>query len=404
MDEFEKKDGLSRRNFLRTAGVAGLAAGVLPAVAAAQTAPAQPGAMPRRRLGKTGVDVPVLGLGGMFDTVNNQLLLKQAHAWGVTYWDTAEGYGGGLSEEGMGRYFSRNPAARKDIFLVTKFTHKGGGADHTARLEAGLKRLQTEYVDLFFVHAISSIDDMTPYKDWAKAMKAAGKMKFFGFSTHTNMEDCLLGAARLDWIDATMFTYNYRLMHTPRMREALDACSKTGIGLVAMKTQGGGPVKTDSEAELKLAGRFLEKGFTDKQAKLKAVWEEPAIASICSQMPSLTILSANVASARDRTSLAREDVDVFTKLAEATKGDYCAGCGSICQGAVGGLAPVNDVMRCLMYYRDYGDKDLAREVFAALPEETRERLHRLDFTAAERACPQGLAIAELMREAGSLLA
>ena len=78
-------------------------------------------------------------LGGMFDTINNQLLLRQAHAWGVTYWDTAEAYGNGLSEEGFGRYFSRNPGARKDIFLVTKFTHKGGGNDHTARLEGALK-------------------------------------------------------------------------------------------------------------------------------------------------------------------------------------------------------------------------------------------------------------------------
>ncbi|GFK94377.1 L-glyceraldehyde 3-phosphate reductase [Fundidesulfovibrio magnetotacticus] len=404
MDEKNHDTGLSRRNFLKTAGAAGLAAGLMPAGVSAQSAAPQAGTMPRRKLGKTGVEVPVLGLGGMFDTVNNQLLLKQAHAWGVTYWDTAEGYGGGLSEEGMGRYFSRNPGARKDIFLVSKFSHKGSGQDNTARLEAGLKRLQTDYLDLFFVHAISSIDDMTPFKDWAKAMKAAGKMKYFGFSTHTNMEDCLLGAAKLDWIDAAMITYNYRLMHTPKMREAMDSCAKAGIGLVAMKTQGGGPVKTDSEAELKLAGRFLEKGFTDKQARLKAVWEEPLIASICSQMPSLTILSANVACARDRASLAREDVDVFTKLAHATKDNYCAGCGAICQGAVDGLVPVNDVMRCLMYYRDYGDRDLAREVFASLPEETRARLLDVDYSTAERACPQGLAIAQLMREASSLLA
>ena len=46
--------------------------------------------MPKRKLGKTGVDVSILCLGGMFDTINNQLLLKQAMKWGVTYWDTAE--------------------------------------------------------------------------------------------------------------------------------------------------------------------------------------------------------------------------------------------------------------------------------------------------------------------------
>ena len=49
--------------------------------------------MPKRRLGKTGVDVSILNLGCMIDTINNQLLLKQAVKWGVTFWDTAEHYG-----------------------------------------------------------------------------------------------------------------------------------------------------------------------------------------------------------------------------------------------------------------------------------------------------------------------
>ena len=104
--------------------------------------------MPKRKLGKTGVEVSILGLGGMFDTINNQLLLKQAMKWGVTYWDTAEGYGNGLSEEGFGRFFSRNPEARKEIFLVTKLHAKGGNL--TERLDKCLQRLQTNYVDLFF--------------------------------------------------------------------------------------------------------------------------------------------------------------------------------------------------------------------------------------------------------------
>ena len=218
------------------------------------------------------------------------------------------------------------------------------------------------------------------------------------------MEDCLLAAAKKNWIDLIMFTYNFRLMETPKMKEAVAACVSAGIGLVAMKSQGGGPVKTDSEAELKMAGRFLDRGFTDKQAKLKAIWESPNIASICSQMPSLTILSANVAVSRDLTSLAHVDLELLKRYAMETGTGYCAGCGRICQEAVGGVVPVSDVMRCLMYYRDYGDRDLAREVFAGLSEEARGRLTELDYTKAERACPQRLAITGLMREASRILA
>jgi hypothetical protein len=66
-------------------------------------------------------------------------------------------------------------------------------------------------------------------------------------------------------------------------------------------------VQTNSETELKLAGRFIENGFTDAQAKLKAVWENPNIASICSEMPNMTILMANAAAARDQTRLSSLD-------------------------------------------------------------------------------------------------
>ena len=123
--------GVTRRDFVKTVGLAGLAvagAGATAALAAPeQLAGAAPAAvMPKRKLGKTGVEVSILNLGGMFDTINNQLLLKQAMKWGVTMWDTAESYGNGLSEEGMGRFFARNPEARKEIFLVTKLVPEEG--------------------------------------------------------------------------------------------------------------------------------------------------------------------------------------------------------------------------------------------------------------------------------------
>ena len=410
MTEKNNGSGFSRRDFVKTVGIAGLAVagtGVTGAFAAPEqpASPAKTGAMPRRALGKTGVEVSILNLGGMFDTINNQLLLKQALNWGINFWDTAESYGNGLSEEGYGRFFAKNPEARKEIFLTTKLVPKEG--NFNTRLDQALKRLQTNYVDLFYVHGIKGVDEIPPEaKSWAAEMKKAGKIKFVGFSTHANMADLLSAAAKMGWIDVVMFTYNFRVMNDPKMIAAIDACTKAGVGLVAMKTQGGGPgmPTTTSKAELKMADRFLEKGFTDKQAKLKVVWETPQIASICSQMPNLSILSANVAAARDKTKLAREDFDSLRQFALETKSNYCAGCSQICQAAVGGAVPVNDVMRSLMYHLDYGEPELARQTFAALPEEIRERLVEVDYSRAERVCPQGLAIADLMRQAKELLA
>ncbi len=409
MSRKTKDADLTRREFLTTVGVAGLAvagSGVTGALAANEppAAAAKASTVPKRKLGKTGVEVSSLCLGGMFDTINNQLLLKQALKWGVTYWDTAEAYGNGLSEEGYGRFFARNPEARKQIFLVTKLQTKGG--DLSGRLDKGLKRLQTDQVDLFLIHSLTGIDELTPaIKDWAAEMKKAGKIKFFGFSTHTNMEDCLNGAAKLGWVDAVMFTYNFQVMNTPKMKEAVDACVKAGVGLVSMKSQAGRPGKHEigGEVKLEMVDRFLKRGFTDKQAKLKIIWENPNIASICSQMPSLTVLSANAAAAMDQTKLAREEFDSLHRYALETKADYCAGCGKICQEAVGGAVPVNEVMRCLMYHQYYGEPELARLTFAGLPEEVRQRLAEVDYSQAEQACPHGLAIAALMRQAAEIL-
>ena len=406
MDDTTKQQGVTRRGFIRTVGIGGVAATVLGipgGVGAQAPAGGQAAAMPKRKLGKTGAEVSILCLGGMFDTVNNQLLLRQALNWGVTYWDTAEGYGNGLSEDGFGRFFTRYPETRKDIFLVTKF--RSSPPDKLSEaLDKGLKRLCTTYVDVFFTHGISDFNQITGVRDWAEQMKKAGKIKFFGFSTHTNMEDCLLAAAKSGWIDSVMFTYNFRLMNSSKMKEAVDACMQAGIGLTSFKTQAGGQIKADSETEFKLVQKFLERGFTDKQAKLKAVWENPQIASICSQMPNLAYLSANVAAARDLKVLAKSDFEALDHFASETRSGYCAGCGRICQAAVGGKVPVNDVMRCLMYYRDYGERELARSVFAGLPDAARAQLTEVDYSKAEKACPQGLAIAALMAEASELLA
>ena len=137
---------------------------------------------------------------------------------------------------------------------------------------------------------------------------------------------------------------------------------------------------------------------------MKAVWENPQIASICSQMANVTILSANVAAALDKTNLTAADHSALRQYAQANCSGYCAGCSQLCEDALGRQVPVGDVMRSLMYLRSYGDHHLAKEVFAQLPESARAQLSTLDYSAAERICPHHLPIAQLMREAAELLA
>jgi predicted aldo/keto reductase-like oxidoreductase len=406
----DNHNGISRRSFIKSAGVAGLGTALAPlvgqghAAASATAAAADPTGVSTRPFGRSGIDVSILSLGGMFDIPSNQTMLKQAIRWGVTYWDTAHVYSGGRSETGIGQYFQRYPDDRQKIFLVTKSTARSRSG-MSRDLATSLRRMNTDHIDLFFVHAIRDASIMdSDMREWAKEQKAEGKIRLFGFSTHANMEQCLLDAARLDWIDGIMMTYNYRLMHARKMKAAVDACVDAGIGLTAMKTQGGGAVGTESSQELELAGRFITKGYTDKQAKLKAVWENPQIAAICSQMPTMAILMANIAAAVDRTSLTENDRQHLDRYAQETFSQYCAGCTQICENAVAGHVPVGDVMRYLMYAQNYKDTHDARRRFAAIPAATRRQMTQADYSIAETRCPRQLPIARLMREAAEKLA
>jgi hypothetical protein len=265
--------------------------------------------------------------------------------------------------------------------------------------------MKIDYVDLFLCHGKSDISDVdTPaVRAFAEQAKRDGKIKFIGFSTHSNMAQCLSGAAKLGWIDGILFTYNYRIMHDPDIMAAVDACHKAGIGLTAMKTQGQ-RLRFDSAEQAALLAPITARGFTPGQAKLKVVMENPQISVACVQMPNLKFCHENIAAAVDRTSLAEADREALERYAAATSQGYCAGCRRLCETAIGGAVPVAEVMRHLMYRRHYGDEVDARSLFAEIPAEARARVPLLDYAPAERACPRRLPIGELMREAHGLLA
>ena len=234
----------NRRNFLKTVGAAGLGSVLVSAnVKAEPNTPPQETKLPqvpRRMLGKTGVEVPVLalGFGGGEDTV----VLKKALEWGVNYWDTSLVAAGGNSELGIGKFLSANPQTRKDIFIVSKESKSKNAEDLEKCLQTSLGRMNTKYIDLYFgIYMMSEPAQMTnEVKKWAQSAKERKLIRFFGFSTHKNMAKCLAAAAKTDWIDAVMPACNFRLMQDAEMIAAIDACNKAGVGIVAMKTQGMG--------------------------------------------------------------------------------------------------------------------------------------------------------------------
>jgi len=238
-------------------------------------------------------------------------------------------------------------------------------------------------------------------KSWAESAKKRKLIRFFGFSTHKNMAQCLSTAARLGWIDVIQTSYNFRLMRDAKMQAAIEACYKAGIGLIAMKTQA---KKIESDEDKKLTEHFLKRGFTEGQAKIKAVLEDERISTACVAMQNVALLTSNVAAVLDEPKLSRTDMEVFKAYAAATCSDYCAGCSNICDLALPGVPYVSDIMRYLMYYNSYGEQDRARELFAEIPGMVRDKLLSTDYRLAEARCPQHLPIGKLVGEAVSKLA
>ncbi len=404
-----KEEKSTRRDFLKTVGALG--AGSIVAATAPLASAKSDGTekksttVPKRPFGKTGVDVSILSLGGVLK-MSDQLVFRMAYKMGVTYWDTADSYGWGKNEKAIGKYFSKFPDERKNIFLVTKAA-TSDPEELTEKLNKSLEKMNTSYVDLYLIHYVKDVEDeLTPeVKAWAEKTKSSGKIRLFGFSAHKNMEESMLAASKLGWIDGIMMSYNYRLMVTDEMKRAVDACVKAGIGLTAMKTQATftanfyASIGSETDEALRMTESFMKEGYTPEQAKLKVVWENPNIASICSAMPNMTILQANVAAAMDDKKVSTRHKDLLNRYARLTCSGYCAGCAAICEPAVDHRVPISDLLRCSMYRFGYGDREMALALFKTMPKNVSARVSETDFSLAERRCPQNIQIGRLLRTA-----
>jgi predicted aldo/keto reductase-like oxidoreductase len=408
----DSENKMNRRSFLKTVGAAGLGS-VLAGqkIFAEPNEPAPPAAkettapqVPRRMLGRTGVEVPVFSFGAMFNIMENQVHLRKTLQFGVDYWDTADCYAGGNSELGIGKFLKAHPEKRKGVFIVTKACAREPEKIE-ALLQQSLKRMETNYVDLYFLHGVKSASELTDdVRKWADGAKKRGLIRFFGFSVHKNMPECLNAAARTDWIDGIMTSYNFRLMQDKQLSDAIETCYQKGIGLVAMKTQG---LKVDggmNDADKKLVEHFTQQGFTLGQAKIKAVLTDKRIASACVGCPKLNYLTLGISAGLDKTQLTQSDMEVFRQYAAVSCNGYCAGCANICEEALIGVPYISDIMRYMMYYNSYGDEQSARELFATIPQQAKEKLRSLDYKAIEARCPQHLPIGRLITEAMTKLA
>jgi predicted aldo/keto reductase-like oxidoreductase len=406
--------GTDRRTFLQAGALATAAAVSLTPGAGAQDTPAarSPQEVPRRKLGKTGVEITMLDQGAIRGpSLDN--VMRFSYAQGVRVFDTAKVYG---SEPNFKKWFAQSPDIRKSIFLVTKDELKSA-SQMIASVDQRLAACGTDYIDLFFLHGLGdhhSLDEAVSlvkskeFKEAAETIRKSGKARFIGFSTHhRDRAQIIQAAAEGGIVDAIMLQYTPWLDKDSPLNKALDAAHAKGIGLISMKQIAGrmfgDTPKVDILKEVtRRVPTLAERKLSPFQGLLHAIWTDERISSVCVSMRNTDQIRENVEASRNYEPLKAAEILQLRDAILAQGPMLCADCDGRCSVAGGTGAELGNLTRFLTYHEHHGDRAEARRQYAALSPEARD-WSNADLAAARAACPNRLDFARLLPEADRLL-
>ncbi|MEE8382797.1 MAG: aldo/keto reductase [Thermodesulfobacteriota bacterium] len=410
--------GMNRREFIKTSALGVLGAHLLltgcdtpEEKSTAALEKIQIGGMHYRRLGRTGLMISEISLGG--SPVPTESVFRKAVEMGVNYVDTSSFYSFGNSERSIAKIIK----GRRDTFYVgTKF-HPGRNVTSFFRrktkealieeAEGSLKRLQTDYVDILLVHgaadpAVLASSEVLGAFD---QLKRDGKIRFTGVSCHKDPVRVLTPAINSGSYDMITVGYNAYsgtgfekgkvyddYLAGSGIAQVISLAREKDVGVVAMKSMAGGDRQN-------LAGLKTE-GVSLPQAKLKWVLRNDAVSTVISEMTTFEILEENLSvTGKD---LAAAEEQGLARYVRATGGDYCRMCGTCLRICPKGIA-VPDIMRYVMYYERYGKTRYAVNSYHDLPPAA-TFLGCTRCGECETSCPYGLTIVLKLRRAHRMLA
>lgn len=273
----------------------------------------QTGPIPRRALGATGEDVSVLGLGGYHvgKMTSEREAIRLVHAAidaGVTFMDNAWEYHDGRSEVVMGKAL----ADRRDrVFLMTKVcTHGRGRIEAMRQLEQSLRRLKTDYLDLWQIHECAYDNDPERHfapRGVAEALTRAreqGKVRFVGFTGHKRPDIHLAMLAHDFPFDTCQMPLNcFDASFRSFEQQVLPKLLRRGIAPLGMKSLGGD-------------GRQVKKKVITAEEGLRYAMSLP-VATTISGIDSMKVLRQNLAVASGfRPMTARQMAALRKRVAE----------------------------------------------------------------------------------------
>ncbi len=204
--------------------------------------------LPQRKLGRSGVAVTMLGVGGWhigrMSEAEAQKTIETALEGGVRFFDSCESYQDGGSESRLGKLLT--PKYRDDIFLMTKTDAKDAAAAKRS-LEGSLKRMNTDHLDLWQIHGVDSAEDVDKrlnagVLDAMLEAKASGKVKHLGFTGHTGPPGHLHMIARKgDELETCQMPVNAAdPSYNSFVKNVIPKLVEKGMGILAMKTLANG--------------------------------------------------------------------------------------------------------------------------------------------------------------------
>jgi predicted aldo/keto reductase-like oxidoreductase len=381
----ERESDLSRRRFISTS-LAGIAAagltGISPRLARAQDETDKTGGGPAdaaeqgakkteediiyRDLGKTGIRVPIVSMGAM--NSDNPELVKASYDMGARHFDTASLYAFGRNEQMVGKVI-KEMGVRDKVIIGTKerLVSRGGMSDDEAKskfiklTEGSLRRLQTDYVDIVYIHSVGSageLDDQASL-DAMNQLKQEGKTRATGISTHQNMTEIINRVADEELCDVVLTSMNVSLADDTDFLEAVEKAHSKGIGLVAMKTQAGGRQLPNQDV-------FAQyENATIQQAMLKWVLRHESITTAIPGYTNYEHMNEDLSVMRNLEYT--EDEKRFLADNELKLGlGFCHQC-RLCVATCPHGVDVPTLMRTHMYAAQYSNFRQARAVLDEIP-------------------------------------
>jgi hypothetical protein len=293
-----------------------------------------------RTLGRTGLKVTAVSMGVM--NCSDPAVLQRAFDLGVNFYDTADCYMHGHNEEMVGKAFE---GKRQKVFIQTK-VHAHDEKKMMASVEKSLHRLQTDYIDVLVWHGHSTPEEVSDPRlfEFMSKMKKEGKVRFAGFSAHSKMASLLREAAKSNFHDVALVSYNFT--HSKALKEAVALAAKSGIGVVAMKTQTGGYKKEKMG------------GLSPHQAALKYILMDE---NVSAAIPGVTTIEQiEECTAVMGASFSKGDLSELKQYQSFLQGRICTMCGG-CVGECPDGVSYGDLLRLVMYRDGYESDGLVRE-------------------------------------------